>query len=254
VNWSHGHPVSRLHIPFGVAQGSTIKRVQIAVLEAAKIHSEVLHYPQPQLLFNGFGDASLNFDLVVWIREPRHQVQIKSDLYYLLEANLRRYRIELPLQQQEIKLRSAHLDTLMAALTSVEGESLSSPPSAPTSPVDPLPADTDDWLADLKDCVFGWQHETLTIPEMQALVAQMRGDGGLEIKDRRYGLSVYAKCFVGSDAVAWLVQTQKATQEAAVRIGQQLMEQGMLHHVADEHPFRDDYLFYRFYLDEREDP
>ncbi|NJN22675.1 MAG: hypothetical protein HC812_17740, partial [Leptolyngbya sp. RL_3_1] len=29
-----------------------------------------------------------------------------------------------------------------------------------------------------------------------------------------------------------------------------LMEKGLLHHVTDEHFFKDDYLFYRFYADE----
>ncbi|MEM9006270.1 MAG: mechanosensitive ion channel domain-containing protein, partial [Cyanobacteria bacterium P01_F01_bin.86] len=35
INWSHGYPVSRLHIPLGVAYESPIKQVRQAVLEAA---------------------------------------------------------------------------------------------------------------------------------------------------------------------------------------------------------------------------
>ncbi|NEQ87860.1 MAG: hypothetical protein F6K26_50170, partial [Moorea sp. SIO2I5] len=40
-------------------------------------------------------------------------------------------------------------------------------------------------------------------------------------------------------------------REDAVTIGQILINRGIIHHVADDHPFRDDYLFYRFYLDEK---
>jgi hypothetical protein len=90
----------------------------------------------------------------------------------------------------------------------------------------------------------------LTEAEIERLITQMCGKDGPEIKDRRYGFSVYPKCFVGSEAVAWLIQTQKATQEEALRIGQMLIERGIIHHVTDEHTFKDEYLFYRFYVDE----
>ncbi|MGH2416296.1 MAG: mechanosensitive ion channel family protein, partial [Microcystaceae cyanobacterium] len=106
INWSHGYPVSRLHIPFGVAYNSPIQRVRQAALDAAKAHPQVLRYPQPQLWLQGFGDSSLNFDLLIWIREPRHQFQLKSDLYYLLEAIFRRYQLEIPFPQRDIHLRS----------------------------------------------------------------------------------------------------------------------------------------------------
>ncbi|NEQ15777.1 MAG: hypothetical protein F6K44_18960, partial [Moorea sp. SIO3E2] len=83
-----------------------------------------------------------------------------------------------------------------------------------------------------------------------SLVEEMRQPGGLEIKDRRYRLNSYGCCFVGSEAVDWLVKRCNSTREDAVTVGQILINRGIIHHVADDHPFRDDYLFYRFYLDE----
>jgi hypothetical protein len=32
--------------------------------------------------------------------------------------------------------------------------------------------------------------------------------------------------------------------------GANLIERGIIHHVLDEYPFRDDYFFYSFYVDE----
>ena len=78
----------------------------------------------------------------------------------------------------------------------------------------------------------------------------MRRPGGLDIRNRRFGLRNYPNCFVGNEAVTWLVQTQKATHDEAVRIGQLLVERSIIHHVTDEHSFKDEYLFYRFYEDE----
>lgn len=49
------------------------------------------------------------------------------------------------------------------------------------------------------------------------------------------------------------MRTQRATRKEALRIGQLLMRKRIIHHVLDEHPFDDAYLFYRFYEDEQQE-
>lgn len=85
---------------------------------------------------------------------------------------------------------------------------------------------------------------------LNKLVAEMRNVGGIQIKDRQYKLRVYPRCFVGSEAVAWLTHHLNISPEEAVKIGQRLIDEKWIHHVVDEHPFQDKYLFYRFYWDE----
>jgi small-conductance mechanosensitive channel len=70
INWSHSNPVSRLHLPVGVAYGSDPRKVEAALLEAADQDSKVLKTPPPKVLFKGFGDSALNFELLVWTAEP----------------------------------------------------------------------------------------------------------------------------------------------------------------------------------------
>lgn len=75
----------------------------------------------------------------------------------------------------------------------------------------------------------------------------------LDIRDRKYGLppKTYEKCFVGIEAVARLVEEGIAGSEGdAVRIGNMLLNAGVIHHVVDEHPFKNEKLFYRFLSDE----
>ncbi|MEH2024067.1 mechanosensitive ion channel family protein [Nostoc sp.] len=43
INWSHSNPISRLHLPVGVAYSSDPKAVQSALLEAASKHPNVLY-------------------------------------------------------------------------------------------------------------------------------------------------------------------------------------------------------------------
>jgi len=87
-------------------------------------------------------------------------------------------------------------------------------------------------------------------PVLTALAEQMHSAKGVDIRDRRYRLRVYTRCFIGSEAVAWLMGSQNLTRTDALRLGQQLMDEGHFHHVVDEQPFRDEFFFYRFYRDE----
>ena len=82
------------------------------------------------------------------------------------------------------------------------------------------------------------------------LIAKMRGDDGLDIKTRRHQLKLYKRCFVGSEAVDWLANHLKISRTKAVAIGQILIDKKVIHHVSDEHSFKDENLFYRFYQDE----
>ncbi len=189
--------------------------------------------------------------------EPRHQLQVRSDLYYLLEANLRRYDIEIPFPQRDIRLRWSktgpegplpQLDDIRAAAQkdySLHDRDASLDDAIPTD----LLAD----LSDLADCtLLIQQQESLSESELRELSRGMHGV--VERRDRRYRLRLYRNCFVGSEAVTWLAQTQKTTREQAVTIGQQLVENCIIHPIADEHPFMDDYFFYRFYEDSRNEP
>jgi hypothetical protein len=86
--------------------------------------------------------------------------------------------------------------------------------------------------------------------ELKDLVREMRDIGGIKVKDRRYRLSVYPRCFVGSDAVDWLKKRFGLSTEDAVKLGQRLIDEKLLHHVTDGHPFENGYFFYRFFWDE----
>ncbi|MEB3219905.1 MAG: mechanosensitive ion channel domain-containing protein [Nostocales cyanobacterium 94392] len=109
INWSHRNPISRIHIPVGVSYNSDVNLVKKILLEIATKHSEVLSIPQSQVFFTGLGDSSLDFELLVWIDAPSHQVSIKSDLYFLIEATLKKHHIEIPFPQRDLHLRSGDL-------------------------------------------------------------------------------------------------------------------------------------------------
>ena len=77
----------------------------------------------------------------------------------------------------------------------------------------------------------------------------IRCDAGFAVADRSYMGSKYSKVFVGSEAVEWM-QAQGYTLNQAMSMGQRLIDLSIAHHVADEHPFKNEKLYYRFYRDE----
>ncbi len=75
----------------------------------------------------------------------------------------------------------------------------------------------------------------------------------VDLRDRKYGLlpKLYESCFVGSEAVARMIETGMAADEDdAVRLGNVMLHSGIFHHVQRAHSFKNEFLFYRFATDE----
>ncbi len=105
MNWDHDNPVSGLRLPVGVAYGSDIEAVRTALTDIAKANPDILPKPAPQVLFKGFGDSSLDFELRVWTSKPSKQMIIKSNLFFQIEAILRKRNIEIPFPQRDLHVR-----------------------------------------------------------------------------------------------------------------------------------------------------
>ena len=106
TNFSQNDPKVRLHIAVGVSYNANPRKVEKALLEAAK-HPLILHKPAPHVYFTDFGDNSLNFELLVWSIEPIKIPQLSSDLRYNIWDTLTKQNIEIPFPQRDIHIRSA---------------------------------------------------------------------------------------------------------------------------------------------------
>lgn len=79
------------------------------------------------------------------------------------------------------------------------------------------------------------------------LVQQMRRTDGIPVKTRMWHFKKFERCFVGSELVAWMLKKGLAHNEGnAVRIGEKLRQKKIFEHVTSQHPFQNEYLFYRF--------
>ena len=107
TNWSHGDPKVRIRVPVGVAYGSDLNLLQQLLLEAAGEHPKALRDPSPVVLFNEFGDSSLNFELGVWTQEmTAAPIHFTSEMNFIIEQKLRENDIEIPFPQRDLHVRS----------------------------------------------------------------------------------------------------------------------------------------------------
>ena len=106
VNNSLGDPRFRVRVGFGVAYESDVSTVRKLALEVASRNHRVLKRPPPLVLFEGFGDSSLDFTLQFWIQVETVELVVCSDLRYALEAAFERAGIVIPFPQRDLHLRS----------------------------------------------------------------------------------------------------------------------------------------------------
>ena len=106
TNWTLSHRIARLVLPVGVAYGSDVPLVMQTLKECAEDHTAVMRSPAPQILFRGFGDSSLNFELRVWISDVGKRLDVLSELHQEVDRRFRSAGIEIAFPQRDLHVRS----------------------------------------------------------------------------------------------------------------------------------------------------
>jgi small-conductance mechanosensitive channel len=108
INWTRSNPHARLHVPLGVSYNADPARVRQILEDVAERTSTVEKYPTPEVWFVGFGDSSLNFELLVWMNIRMYsRRKVASDLYFAIFEAFREAGIEIPFPQRDLHIRSA---------------------------------------------------------------------------------------------------------------------------------------------------
>ena len=106
-------PSGRIVLDIGVAYGSDIELVETILLTAAKNHSSVLtdgSDPHPVVLFIGFGDSALKFELRCFIYDVVNRLFVMSDLYKTVYREFHRHDIHIPFPQRDIHIQHKSME------------------------------------------------------------------------------------------------------------------------------------------------
>ena len=120
TNWMLYDQSGRIRVPIGVAYGSDVEKVKEVLLGLADSHDEIIknHADYPvAVLFLGFGDSSLNFELRCHVRNIDKRLSVLSDLNFLLDKRFRENNIEIPFPQRDIHIRSTVTGNIQPAET-----------------------------------------------------------------------------------------------------------------------------------------
>jgi small-conductance mechanosensitive channel len=113
INWTLGDDIVRFRVPFGVAYGSDIDKVEEVILNA--LDNSTIPYikhhnslnVKPYVVFMEMADSSLNFELFIWVkgeyaRKPR---RTRSAFLKLIYKALNNAGITIPFPQQDLYIK-----------------------------------------------------------------------------------------------------------------------------------------------------
>jgi MscS family membrane protein len=108
VNESGGRWVKfRIRIKVGVAYGSDVEQVAALLEEVARAHGQVCQDPEPRVRMRGFGDSSLDFELLCWIDHPSQRGLVTHELFMTIYREFDRAGVTIPFPQRDVWVRQA---------------------------------------------------------------------------------------------------------------------------------------------------
>jgi small-conductance mechanosensitive channel len=105
TNWSFKDRRIRRRIDIGVAYGTNTALVRDTLLEIADKTEGVLKYPNPVVLFMGFGASSLDFQLRVWC-DVDICLTVDTTIRFAIDQAFREQDITIPFPQRDIHIQT----------------------------------------------------------------------------------------------------------------------------------------------------
>ncbi len=101
-NYTQNHPKTRETVFVGVAYGSNVRLVEELLIKAAIEQDGVMERPEPFVMFNNFGDSSLDFGLYFYVRDSFTDPRIKSDIRFRIDKFFRENNVTIPFPQRDV--------------------------------------------------------------------------------------------------------------------------------------------------------
>jgi len=105
-NWSYTNRDVRVRVAIGVAYGTDIDLAEQLMLRAARESARVKTDPEPKVWLTGFGDSSIDFEVLLWIDDPEAGLgSVRSDVLKTIWRLFRENGIEIPFPQRDLHIK-----------------------------------------------------------------------------------------------------------------------------------------------------
>ncbi len=127
INQSAPEPRYRIRIDVGVAYDSNLRLVEKTLLMVAEQNHALAEKPLPRVRVRSFGDSAINFQLLVWVQDPRHRGRETHNLLKMIHSAFGERGIEIPFPRRDIYLQAENdkgeqIDTLHDNTTTIREE------------------------------------------------------------------------------------------------------------------------------------
>ena len=111
INWTLTDQILRIDFPVGVAYGSDVKKVEETLFKVSKACNKVTQVdPTSKVVFKGFGDSCLDFELRVYINDIEDYLKVWHKINCDIDAEFRKNNIEIAFPQRDLHLRSSDIN------------------------------------------------------------------------------------------------------------------------------------------------
>jgi len=118
TNWTLAERQMRLKIKVAVDYGSDVEKVREILTKCAQENPLILDDPEPMVLFMGFGESALNFELRGWTDDFDNHLKVTSEINFDIVNRFRKNNIEIPFPQRDLHLRSSESGIIKSAADS----------------------------------------------------------------------------------------------------------------------------------------
>ncbi|MGF1610415.1 MAG: mechanosensitive ion channel domain-containing protein [Kiloniellales bacterium] len=115
INYTHKNKLGRIEVKVGVAYGSDVEKVMRIMKEPLVADSRIAEWPEPYVLFRGFGDSSLDFEGRGYLLDVESIMSVSSDYRVALAKAFAENGIEIPFPQRDLHLKD--IDRLVEAIS-----------------------------------------------------------------------------------------------------------------------------------------
>ena len=110
TNLTHDNTRTRIKVSVGVSYESDEDLVKKVLLEVANSHPDIIKEMNPDLpdvvppfvRFIRFGDSSLDFEILAWVPNVMHRLEIISDLHFMIRKKFREHGIVIAFPQRDV--------------------------------------------------------------------------------------------------------------------------------------------------------
>jgi small-conductance mechanosensitive channel len=108
VNWTLSDELIRARVSVGVAYGSPTRLVSQLIEEVVQVEPLALNKPKPIVVFDAFGDNSLNFVVHFWVeaRSPMSVQIVQSKIRFAIDDAFREHDLVIAFPQRDVHLDS----------------------------------------------------------------------------------------------------------------------------------------------------